>query len=255
SHPINLTKHEFELLQYMMQNPNLVFSRTELVNKLYPYYEQDILDRTIDAHIKKIREKIDVVPARTKRIKTVRRTAYKLVSQYKKRSFIPKGFLWQITFLNIFVIVLAISLSGLAIYNTACYLVEGIGALPAQRQQQFNATLYQYLLVFTIIGILLSSVLHFYFTKRLVGPIKQLNEATEILKKRAYPETIQTTSKNEVGELVTHYNELINQLKLSHAQREKLVTNLSHELRTPVANLQGYLYALKTRTIEGDSEL
>src|SRR5699024_11640600 len=55
--------------------------------------------------------------------------------------------------------------------------------------------------------------------------------------------------------LVTHYNELINQLKLSHAQREKLVTNLSHELRTPVANLQGYLYALKTRTIEGDSEL
>ena len=177
------------------------------------------------------------------------------MSQNKKRSFLPKGFLWQITFLNIFVIVLAISLSGLAIYNTACYLVEGIGALPAQRQQQFNATLYQYLLVFTIIGILLSSVLHFYFTKRLVGPIKQLIEATEILKKGSYPKPIKTSSKNEVGELVTHYNELINQLKLSHAQREKLVTNLSHELRTPVANLQGYLYALKTGTIEGDPEL
>jgi len=81
SHPINLTKHEFELLQYMMQNPNLVFSRTELVNKLYPYYEQDILDRTIDAHIKKIREKIEVVPAKPKRIKTVRGMGYKFVTK------------------------------------------------------------------------------------------------------------------------------------------------------------------------------
>jgi len=81
SHPINLTKHEFELLQYMMQNPNLVFSRTELVNKLYPYYEQDILDRTIDAHIKKIREKIEVIPAKPKRIKTVRGMGYKFVTK------------------------------------------------------------------------------------------------------------------------------------------------------------------------------
>lgn len=81
SQPINLTKHEFELLQYMMQNPNLVFSRTELVNKLYPYYEQDILDRTIDAHIKKIREKIEVVPAKPKRIKTVRGMGYKFVTK------------------------------------------------------------------------------------------------------------------------------------------------------------------------------
>src|SRR5699024_1772456 len=117
------------------------------------------------------------------------------LSQNKKRSFISKGFLWQITFLNIFVIVLAISLSGLAIYNTACYLVEGIGALPAHRHQQFNETLYQYLLVFTIIGILLSSVLHFSFTKRLRSPIKQLIEPTEILNKGASPETIQTTLK------------------------------------------------------------
>lgn len=150
---------------------------------------------------------------------------------------------------------LAISLSGLAIYNTACYLVEGMGSLPAMRQQQFNATLYQYLLVFTVAGILLSSVLHFYFTKRLIGPIKQLIEATETLKKGSYPDEIKVTSKDEVGQLVNHYNGLTSQLKESHLQREKLVTNLSHELRTPVANLQGYLHALKTGTIEGDPEL
>src|SRR5699024_4815876 len=81
SHPINLTKHELELLQYMMQNYKLVVSRTEMVNKLYHYYEQDILDRTIDANIKKIREKIEVVPAKPKRIKTVRGMGYKFVTK------------------------------------------------------------------------------------------------------------------------------------------------------------------------------
>src|SRR5699024_10065061 len=104
-------------------------------------------------------------------------------------------------------------------------------------------------------GILLSSVLHFYFTKRLISPIKQLIEATKTLKEGSYPKEIKVTSKDEVGQLVNHYNGLTNRLKESHLQREKLVTNLSHELRTPVANLQGYLYALKTGTIEGDAEL
>src|SRR5699024_7068102 len=100
-----------------------------------------------------------------------------------------------------------------------------------------------------------SPVLHFYFTKRLVGPTKQLIEATEISKKGANPKTIQTTPKNEVGELVTHSNELINQLEISHAKHETLLTTHSHQLRISGANLQRYLYALKTRTIEGDSEL
>src|SRR5690625_3405732 len=63
--PIHLTKHEFELLYFFMQHPNVVFSREQLVNELYAYDEQDILDRTIDAHIKKLREKIEEVPSRS----------------------------------------------------------------------------------------------------------------------------------------------------------------------------------------------
>ena len=177
------------------------------------------------------------------------------MSQNKKRSFIPKGFLWRLTFLNIVVIAVAIGLSGYAIYNTACFLVEGMGTLPAQRQKQFNATLYQYLLIFTMLGVLVSSVLHFYFTKKLVSPIKQLIEATKVLKRGYYPKEIKVKSNDEVGQLVMHYNDLTNKLEEHDVQREKIITNLSHELRTPVANLNGYLHALKSGVIKGDVEL
>lgn len=76
---IHLTKHEFDLLHYLMSQPNIVFTREQLVNELYHYNEQNILDRTIDAHIKKIREKIEEEPSRPKRIQTVRGMGYKFV--------------------------------------------------------------------------------------------------------------------------------------------------------------------------------
>lgn len=76
---IQLTKHEFSLLYHFMQYPNTVFSREQLVCEIYPYGEQEVLDRTIDAHIKKLREKIEEIPSQPKRIQTVRGMGYKFV--------------------------------------------------------------------------------------------------------------------------------------------------------------------------------
>ncbi|AIF44886.1 MULTISPECIES: response regulator transcription factor [Virgibacillus] len=77
---VNVTKHEFQLLYYFMQNPNIVFSREQLISQLYPNEEQTVMDRTIDAHIKKLREKIETSPAQPKRIQTVRGMGYKFVT-------------------------------------------------------------------------------------------------------------------------------------------------------------------------------
>lgn len=167
----------------------------------------------------------------------------------------PKGFLWRLTILNTFVIAAAIALSGWAIYNTACFLVEGIGNLNETRQKSFNVTLFQYLLIFTIIGISFGSLLHYYLTKRLIKPIKQLIESMKQLKTGEYPKPIKVTSQDEIGELVQHYNELIRQLSLNENQRNKLISDLSHEIRTPVANINGYLHALQAGVIKGDEKI
>lgn len=76
---INLTKHEFNLLYHFMQHPNMVFSREQLVTEIYPTNEQSVLERTIDAHIKKLREKIEDNSRQPKRIQTVRGMGYKYV--------------------------------------------------------------------------------------------------------------------------------------------------------------------------------
>lgn len=77
---LSLTKHEFQLLYHFMENPNVVISRENLIHQLYPYADKTVLDRTIDAHIKKLRRKVEDDPASPERIQTVRGMGYKFVA-------------------------------------------------------------------------------------------------------------------------------------------------------------------------------
>src|SRR5699024_3507176 len=78
-----------------------------------------------------------------------------------KRQF-QQNFFWRLTLFNILGIAFVIILSSWAIYHTACFLAEGMGGLEGRRQQQFNTTLFHYLLIFTVSGIVVGSLLHIY---------------------------------------------------------------------------------------------
>ena len=57
--PINLAKKEFELLNYLASKPGRVFLRNEILNKIWGN-EVIVGDRTIDVHIRKIRQKLGI---------------------------------------------------------------------------------------------------------------------------------------------------------------------------------------------------
>ncbi|HLR63413.1 MAG TPA: ATP-binding protein [Lentibacillus sp.] len=171
------------------------------------------------------------------------------------QSLFPNGFLWRLSILNIVVVASAIILSGLAVYNTACFLVDAMGNLNESQQRQFNAILFNYLLIFSVITIVGGSLLHFYLTRKLIKPVRSLIVSAKQLKKGEYPEFVEVTTRDEMGELVSHFNGLIKQLKANDEHRQKLISDLSHELRTPLTNLNGYLQSLERGDIEGSQEL
>jgi two-component system alkaline phosphatase synthesis response regulator PhoP len=55
--PVTLPKKEFELLFFLAQNPNKVFSRDDLLQNIWGT-DVYVLARTVDVHIRKVREKI-----------------------------------------------------------------------------------------------------------------------------------------------------------------------------------------------------
>nr|WP_311062439.1 response regulator transcription factor [Thermoanaerobacterium sp. CMT5567-10] len=73
---VNLTPNEYKLLTVMAQNPNKVFTRGELIEKVMGY-DFEGFDRTIDAHIKNLRQKIEDDPKNPVYIKTVYGAGYK----------------------------------------------------------------------------------------------------------------------------------------------------------------------------------
>jgi len=74
---VELTPHEFRLLQTLMTSPGRVFSRDELLNRLYPRQEAIVIDRVVDVHIGKLRQKIEKDPANPRYILTVRGVGYR----------------------------------------------------------------------------------------------------------------------------------------------------------------------------------
>jgi len=74
---VELTPKEFDLLAFLARNRGLVFSREQLLEKVWGYdYAGDT--RTVDVHIRWLRQKIEPDPDQPKHLITVRGTGYKL---------------------------------------------------------------------------------------------------------------------------------------------------------------------------------
>ncbi|MFD3260218.1 response regulator transcription factor [Paenibacillus lentus] len=74
-----LTKHEFRLLHFLMQHPGQILSREQILEKLYPNSEKLVIERTIDVHVSKLREKLVEAGCSAECIETVRGMGYRFV--------------------------------------------------------------------------------------------------------------------------------------------------------------------------------
>lgn len=76
--PVSLTPTEFRMLQAMAERPQTVFSRHQLVT-IAQGYDFEGYERTIDAHVKNLRQKIEKNPRSPEYIKTVYGIGYKFI--------------------------------------------------------------------------------------------------------------------------------------------------------------------------------
>lgn len=78
--PVNLTPSEFRILRTLASAPQRVFTRENLIEKAFGYRFEGY-DRTIDVHIKNLREKIEEDPRNPAIILTVHRVGYKFLGE------------------------------------------------------------------------------------------------------------------------------------------------------------------------------
>ena len=77
-HPVRLTALEFDLLYFLASNPRQVFSRTQLMDRVWGY-EAALDTGTVKVHIRRLRSKIEADPAAPRRIETLWGVGYRFV--------------------------------------------------------------------------------------------------------------------------------------------------------------------------------
>ena len=108
--------------------------------------------------------------------------------------------------------------------------------------------------VLIAVGILLFTVLVTAFMlRKVMRPLDALTEATNDMAKGDYSRRVYVESKDELGELAVHFNQMAEaveqkqiSLQESEARKTLMMGNLSHELKTPMTAIAGYAETLLT---------
>jgi histidine kinase len=87
-------------------------------------------------------------------------------------------------------------------------------------------------------------------TARLSRPIARLAAASHRIAEGRYAERVPVSSADEIGELAMSFNQMTDSLESTERRRLELVGDVAHELRTPLATLDGYLEGLQDGVVE-----
>lgn len=91
-------------------------------------------------------------------------------------------------------------------------------------------------------------------TYRLTKPLKLMSEASKAMAKGDFSKRIPVTSDDEIGELAVSFNQMTNSLVQLEGMRRSFVANVSHELKTPMTTISGFIDGIIDGTIEPDKQ-
>ncbi|MEG0472886.1 MAG: HAMP domain-containing histidine kinase [Solibacillus sp.] len=114
----------------------------------------------------------------------------------------------------------------------------------------FQSMLNYILTTIVIIGLgalLFSVSVSYYLANILIKPIVQLRDAMILVRKRGFTAQPEFNYKadDEIGDLLSMYRSMMNELEISFTKQQQFVADASHELRTPIQVIEGHLSLIK----------
>ena len=101
--------------------------------------------------------------------------------------------------------------------------------------------------------ILLAALIAIYFTtERVIGPLREMSRAAKKLMVGQYDVRVRVHGKDEVAELAVAFNQMTQALDNLERMRNSFVANVSHDLRTPMTTISGFIDGILDGVIPPD---
>ncbi|MDU2123615.1 MAG: HAMP domain-containing sensor histidine kinase [Clostridium celatum] len=106
-----------------------------------------------------------------------------------------------------------------------------------------------------ILAVIIAGAIVKYFAQLLVvEPIEEINNAAKRLAKGDVQERVKVIGNNEIGELAQSFNRMAQSIEQSDNIRREFISNVSHELRSPITSIKGFIGGILDGVIPRDKE-
>ncbi|WP_281518776.1 cell wall metabolism sensor histidine kinase WalK [Acidaminococcus timonensis] len=115
-----------------------------------------------------------------------------------------------------------------------------LGAAERTFVESYHRSLWWIGFLFAGIGLVVS----YFLSGNITRPLRQLSRAAEKIRQGELKQEVPVETRDEVGQLAAVFNQMSAELAVNENNRQELLANIAHELKTPLAILQGHLESM-----------
>ncbi|MBQ3181808.1 MAG: HAMP domain-containing histidine kinase [Clostridia bacterium] len=102
------------------------------------------------------------------------------------------------------------------------------------------------------IAIVFVAVLVYFLAKKITNPLRKLNEVAKSIAKGNFKERVEIGDIEELAELGETFNDMAESIEVFETTRNSFIANITHDLRTPMTTITGFVEGILDGTIPED---
>lgn len=108
--------------------------------------------------------------------------------------------------------------------------------------------------VIELVTIFFVAIFMFLFSKNITGPLKKINNTLKEFARGNFDKRVEYNVNNELGELAFNINKMADAVNSLEKMRHDFVSDISHELRTPMTSISGFIEGVLDGTISKEEK-
>ena len=106
-----------------------------------------------------------------------------------------------------------------------------------------------------VIAIIMSTIIIYFLSQRIfIKPLYEINKTARAISGGEFEKRVKVLSKDEIGELGESFNGMADALQNLENLRKDFIANISHELRSPITSIRGFIQGILDGTIPEDKQ-